>query len=254
MLRAGGPDFLLTVLDAPDNPFRDIVDAAGNTVRLRQHLTGPRKRNKLSNICARKAVNALVIITRHIHAVAVVFEIMGHNPLQSGEVLCLVQKHNLQPWREGWIFRELHHHIGEVLQAVLFFEAFILFIDVLKLIVSNGEPDFVIGVLWPVARVPCKINRSYNGMVRAHNGKALILDDLYAIGGEIDASFFSKLFHLLGAKHLRTCHAKGSEGQTVQRPEINKIILRVQIKTGYRPVAGLVSRLPGEGKVTNVIG
>ena len=91
-------------------------------------------------------------------------------------------------------------------------------------------------------------------MVGSHHGKALILDDFDAINGKIDARFFSKLFHLLRAKDLSTSHAKGLKGQTVQSPEINKIILRVQIKTGHRPVAGLVSRLPGEGKVTNVIG
>ena len=141
--------------DAPDNSFRDIVNAAGNPVRLRQHLTSPRKRNKLSNVCARPTVNTLVIITRHIHAVAVIFKIMGYNPLQWGEVLCLVQKHNLQPWRKGWVVRQLHHHISEVLEAVLFFKTFILLVDVIKLIVSNGEPDFVIGVLWPVERVSC---------------------------------------------------------------------------------------------------
>ena len=230
------------------------MDAARNPVRLRQHLGAARKSDKVVDVGSGPPVDALVVVSCDEHAVAVVVEVVSHFPLQRSEVLRFIQKHHLQEGDAPRLLGKLHHHVGEVFQTVEQLEALVLLVEVLKLVKRNVEIGNVVGVLRPSQGVPRQIKGPHDGVVGLHQHKAVIGYVLGAACRQVYPGLLAETPEAFVAEYLRPGHTKSLERQTMQRPEVLKVFLRVEVEPRHGAVPCFVGRFPRESEIPYVVG
>ena len=244
------PDLGLALADALDHGVGQVVNLRWHAVGLVQHLDLAGEAQEAGNVGSGPVVNGLVVVACKKAALGAQCQLLDQPPLQTGEVLGLVDDQGLEPWQTVRLQQNVLQKVSEVQQIARLLVVPIGAFDVLKVEPLNLHLREVVVGLEVHALDAGDVDFVEDGVV-GFDGKFF----LAVLDGQLDAGLLGKLAIVLWRHHVLRADAQAPVGQAVQRAKPGKVSVGVEVRELLDgPLLGLCGRLLGEGKVANLGG